>query len=115
MVDMVQEVLFFVSETYAQSAYDSCRNVVHPSTSGSIMSLMCGPWGNTLCTAHRWFEYMGSTSNTRSPFDILYSFVEDGDDVGDGFVAHNPATTPCDRPVPVSYFYIFAIFSILFR
>ncbi len=100
---MVQEVRYFVSSSFNQRTFDSCRSVVHPSTSGSILSLMCGPWGETLCTPRRWFDFMGSTSNGVSPFDILYEYVDDDDkkDLG-GFVPHDPATVPCDQGVEAS-------------
>ncbi len=106
---MVQEVRYFLSSEYNQRTFESCRNVVHPSTSGSILSLMCGRWGETLCTARRWFDFMGSTANGVSPFDILYEYVEEGEEekgregrnhLG-GFVAHDPSTTPCDQAVEV--------------
>ena len=54
--------------------YDSCKDVVNPSTSGSVMDLMCGPWGSTLCSPMRWFEYLGSISNGYAPFQINYFF-----------------------------------------
>jgi Niemann-Pick C1 protein len=54
--------------------YDSCKDVVNPSTSGSVMDLMCGPWGSTLCSPRRWFEYLGSISNGYAPFQINYFF-----------------------------------------
>ncbi len=100
---MVQEVRYFLSTSFSQGTFDSCRNVVHPSTSGSILSLMCGRWGETLCTASRWFDFLGSTSNGMSPFDILYEYVdEEAGDLG-GFVAHNPSTVPCDQASEVTY------------
>ena len=106
--DMVQEVKYFISEDFAQSTFDSCAGVVHPSTSGSIMSLMCGRWGGTLCTARRWFEFMGSTTNGVSPFEILYEFVDEqtSQEVLGGFVAHDPETTPCNVEANVSAFAI---------
>lgn len=97
--DMVQEVRYFVHDDYIQAAFDSCRSVVHPATSGSIMSLMCGRWGDTLCTPRRWFDFMGSTANGVSPFEILYEYVSAGEEAAGGFLVHNPESTACHERV----------------
>ena len=100
---MVKEVTYYVHEDFAQGTYDSCKGVVNPATSGSALNFLCGPWGSTLCTAHRWFEYMGSTSNGYSPFNILYEFLDqDSDPMPDGFEPHNPDVVPCHIGVGVS-------------
>ena len=42
---MVKVLDYHVSEDYAEKVYKSCADVVNPSTSGSVMDLLCGPWG----------------------------------------------------------------------
>ena len=74
LVDMVEEVTYFVHEDFAEETFRSCKDVLNPATSGSVMNLLCGPWGLHLCTARRWFDYMGSTSNGYSPFTIAYNY-----------------------------------------
>ena len=39
------------------------------------MSMLCGPWGSKNCSAHRWFNYLGSTNNGYAPFDIHYQYI----------------------------------------
>jgi Niemann-Pick C1 protein len=63
------------------------------------MNLLCGPWGSTLCTPKRWFEFLGSTSNGQSPFDIVYHF---GKEPVGGFTPHNPDVPPCHAGVHVN-------------
>ena len=42
---MVKVLDYHVAEDYAEKVYKSCADVVNPSTSGSVMDLLCGPWG----------------------------------------------------------------------
>ena len=74
LVDMVEEVTYFVHEDFAEETFRSCKDVLNPATSGSVMNLLCGPWGLHLCTARRWFDYMGSTSNGYAPFNVAYNY-----------------------------------------
>ena len=49
----VSEVNFYIDEGFTQKVYDSCKDVVNPSLTGSVMDLMCGAWGSNLCTPSR--------------------------------------------------------------
>ena len=49
----VSEVNFYIDEGFTESVYDSCKDVVSPSTTGTVMDLMCGAWGSNLCTPRR--------------------------------------------------------------
>merc|ERR1719264_1271763 len=97
LVEMVEEVTYFVHEDFAEETFKSCKDVLNPATSGSVMNLLCGPWGLHLCTARRWFDYMGSTSNGYSPFTIAYNYSRE--DTLDGMEPHNPRVTPCNEGV----------------
>ena len=73
----INETTVYLGAKYAQETFDSCKDVVNPATSGPALSILCGPWGTQLCTPERWFNYMGSTSNGYSPFDIYYELIPD--------------------------------------
>ena len=49
----VTEVNFYIDEGFTESVYSSCKDVVSPSTTGTVMDLMCGAWGSNLCTPRR--------------------------------------------------------------
>ena len=67
---MVKEVTYHVSKKFNMRTYESCKNVQLPSTSDTVMGLLCGPHGSKGCTAERWFDYMGSIA----PFQINYYY-----------------------------------------
>ena len=71
---MVKAVTYHVSEEFNRRTYESCKNVQFPSTSDTVMGLLCGPHGSKDCTAKRWFDYMGSITNGYSPFQINYDY-----------------------------------------
>ena len=49
----VSEVNFYIDEGFTERVYSSCKDVVSPSTTGTVMDLMCGAWGSNLCTPRR--------------------------------------------------------------
>ena len=94
-IEMVKVLDYHVSESYAKKVYESCVDVVNPSTSGSVMDLLCGPWGGALCSPQRLLDYLGSISNGYAPFQINY-FLHSEDESNDtGFEPHNPPVVPC--------------------
>lgn len=95
---MVQSVTYFIHPEYNVQSYESCRGVTSAATSGSVMTLLCGPWGPQLCTPERWFEYMGSMTNGYSPFNIFYKFTNETSEDGRYF-PHNPLVVPCNQPI----------------
>ena len=54
----VSEVNFYIDEGFTERVYSSCKDVVSPSTTGTVMDLMCGAWGSNLCTPRRDGRYM---------------------------------------------------------
>ncbi|XP_021950793.1 NPC intracellular cholesterol transporter 1 isoform X2 [Folsomia candida] len=70
-----------ISTEYTTSTYESCRSVIMSSTNGPAMDFLCGPWGAYRCTPARWYDYMGSTTNGFSPFDIKYIYVGDNETI----------------------------------
>ena len=75
--------MYYISYDYAYDNYDSCKNVLNPATSGLAMDFLCGPWGAKDCNPQKWLDYMGSTANGYSPFDILYTISNAQGSTGD--------------------------------
>ena len=73
------------------------------STNGPAMDFLCGPWGSYRCTPHRWFDYMGSTENGFSPFDILYQYIGNDSIVPEGIVPFDYVTLGCQEKLGVSW------------
>jgi hypothetical protein len=95
---MVKQMDYHVDQAYADLVFESCENVVNPSTSGSVMDLLCGPWGGALCSPKRLFGYLGSISNGYAPFQINYFLHErEGKSGGNILKPHNPPVIPCDQ------------------
>lgn len=99
-MELVSQLVYYISKSYNEKSYESCKGVTNPATSGPAMALLCGTWGAEKCNPERWFEYMGSTSNGYSPFDILFN-ISDEEEV-DGFFPHNPSVVPCNESSMVS-------------
>ncbi|XP_026286782.1 NPC intracellular cholesterol transporter 1 isoform X2 [Frankliniella occidentalis] len=73
-VESVSSVDVLVTNKSLQGIFDSCAGVFVPSSGQRALDLMCGPWGSSLCTALRWFAFIGSTgeANPFAPFAISY-------------------------------------------
>ncbi|XP_059609454.1 NPC intracellular cholesterol transporter 1 homolog 1b [Phlebotomus argentipes] len=94
----VREIDFVANADYLNMTYESCANIVHPSTGKLAMDLACGSFGSSRCTPLRWFGFMGDSSiNPLAPFTINYFTSENPEERFDG----NPRT--CDDPFPGSY------------
>jgi len=108
---MVYKLDVFISRNYVQKTFDSCKNVIMSSTNGPAMDFLCGPWGAYRCTAEHWFDYMGSTDNGFSPFDIIYRYMGNSSNIpavdlnGEkavDIVPLNPTAFHCSEIPPVS-------------
>jgi hypothetical protein len=94
-VPSVTEVNFHVAEEFVNGVYDSCKDVVSPSTSGTVMDLLCGAWGSNLCTPKRLFHFLGDLSNGNTPLTINFVYEQEG------VKAFNETLTPCSAaPYP---------------
>lgn len=97
---MVYKLDSWISKSYVTETYDSCKNVIMSSTNGPAMDFLCGPWGAYRCTPERWYDYMGSTSNGFSPFDIVYHYVDNSTETE--MTPIDPVTYHCSQTVPGS-------------
>lgn len=78
--DYAFRVEYRIDENYTIDVYDSCKQVVHPSSGRQAMELACGT-DAALCDHERMFWYMGDpTANPLVPFKIEYVNSEDPDD-----------------------------------
>ena len=94
----VKSVTYFISEEFNEATYSSCKNVQYPETFDTVMGLLCGSHGSKACTAKRWFDYMGSTDNGYSPFQISYEYGTGMS--ADNHVFHAPTTLACSQSAP---------------
>lgn len=95
------------------STFKSCSNVIMSSTNAPAMDFLCGPWGSYRCTPHRWFDYMGSTTNGFSPFDILYQYVDNSSSVPSTIEPFDPLTLKCNQSLNVSKDFVLIQLKIL--
>lgn len=92
----------FLSSAFAEGAFDSCKNVRIPATGGYAISTMCGRYGHKLCTAQRWYDFQGDSSNGLAPLDIDFSLVKEGETEGipDGVVPYDGESFRCNETTP---------------
>lgn len=102
---MIKVLDYHVADSYAAKVYESCADVVNPSTSGSVMDLLCGPWGGALCSPKRLLDYLGSISNGYAPFQINYFLHSNNASVL--IEPHNPPVIPCHQEaLPGKFWFI---------
>ncbi|KAK3735159.1 hypothetical protein QZH41_020257, partial [Actinostola sp. cb2023] len=67
----IMRISCFVPAQFKKGLFNSCKDVVFPEDNEKILNLLCGQSAET-CTPHKLLEYMGSTANGRSPFDVIF-------------------------------------------
>ncbi|XP_041855363.1 NPC1-like intracellular cholesterol transporter 1 [Melanotaenia boesemani] len=92
----------YVSTTFAENAFQSCKNVRIPATGGFAIATMCGRFGAKLCTAQRWYDFQGDSSNGLAPLDIDFRMIKPGDTTGlpKGVVPYNGQALKCNENTP---------------
>ncbi|XP_069668907.1 NPC intracellular cholesterol transporter 1 homolog 1b-like isoform X2 [Periplaneta americana] len=92
----ITEVDLYVHPDYMNGTYESCRQVVMPSSGGLALAAMCIPYGADNCTKERWFAYMGNEADSDFvPFQINYVQITEPE--GD-FIPLNIETKSCSEP-----------------
>uniref|UniRef100_A0A3P8VJM5 NPC1 like intracellular cholesterol transporter 1 n=1 Tax=Cynoglossus semilaevis TaxID=244447 RepID=A0A3P8VJM5_CYNSE len=91
-----------ITFAFAEGAFDSCKNVRIPATGGYAISTMCGRYGHKLCTAQRWYDFQGDSSNGLAPLDIDFSLVKEGETEGipNGVVPYDGESLRCNKTTP---------------
>uniref|UniRef100_A0A3Q0SUD3 NPC1 like intracellular cholesterol transporter 1 n=1 Tax=Amphilophus citrinellus TaxID=61819 RepID=A0A3Q0SUD3_AMPCI len=93
----------FISNTFADASFNSCKNVRIPATIGGYaISTMCGRYGAKLCTPQRWYDFQGDSSNGLAPLDIDFRLIEEGDATGvpEGVIPYNGHALMCNETTP---------------
>ncbi|XP_073961835.1 NPC intracellular cholesterol transporter 1-like isoform X2 [Choristoneura fumiferana] len=88
---MVTEVDYHLDSEYKEATFNSCSQVLMPSTNQPALNVMCGR--STGCTPERWFNFMGDKSV--APFQINYVDTKPGEP----FKPYNPSTLPCNQGI----------------
>ncbi|KAL6255124.1 hypothetical protein P5V15_013454 [Pogonomyrmex californicus] len=74
-LEYVVESEVHLTEEYINATYNSCKNVVNPTSGNLGMDLACGPHGASRCSPKLWYEFMGDTeSNPFTPFQMTYVY-----------------------------------------
>lgn len=92
----------FIGATFAEGAFQSCKNVRIPATGGYAIATMCGRYGAKLCTAQRWYDFQGDSSNGLAPLDIDFSLIRQGDAEGlpSGVIPYTGRALMCNETTP---------------
>ncbi|KAF1389805.1 hypothetical protein PFLUV_G00077350 [Perca fluviatilis] len=92
----------FMTASFADTAFQSCRNVRIPATGGFAIATMCGRYGAKLCTPQHWYDFQGDSSNGLAPLDIDFQLVKDGDTQGlpPGVIPYNGRALRCNETTP---------------
>lgn len=96
----MDEIDLYVTEEYLNGTYESCKNVLMPSTGQKAIDLMCGQWGAVKCSPYRWFQHMGDDKpggEERIPFQMNYKPVKSDDAIKPGIKPLNPSVIPCSQ------------------
>uniref|UniRef100_UPI00358EA242 NPC intracellular cholesterol transporter 1-like isoform X1 n=1 Tax=Myxine glutinosa TaxID=7769 RepID=UPI00358EA242 len=65
---------YYITPVFAQGMYKACKDVSAPSSNQKVLGLLCGRSARD-CNATNWIQYMGSTDNEQTPFQITPRFV----------------------------------------
>ncbi|KAI3372379.1 hypothetical protein L3Q82_022875 [Scortum barcoo] len=92
----------FLTTTFADAAFQSCKNVRIPATGGFAIATMCGRYGAKLCTPQNWYDFQGDASNGLAPLDIDFNLVKEGDTEGlpKGVIPYNGRALMCNETTP---------------
>ena len=67
----ITDIYYYVSETFKQGLYDSCKDVPFPGNNGKVMKFICGR-PERLCSPQILLNFMGSYENGYAPFNIEF-------------------------------------------
>ncbi|KAG5683688.1 hypothetical protein PVAND_012954 [Polypedilum vanderplanki] len=95
--EYIDEIDLFVTEDYLNGTYDSCKNVLMPSTGQKVMDMMCGGFPASKCSPMRWFQHMGDVNVAQIPFQINYIPQKSLMTSDNKFKPMNPKIIPCNE------------------
>ncbi|XP_050984906.1 LOW QUALITY PROTEIN: NPC intracellular cholesterol transporter 1 [Labeo rohita] len=71
----VDEVSYYITQTFANAMYNACKDVQAPSTNIKALSLLCGRDASE-CTPNNWIQYLFDIHNGQVPFAIDPQFSD---------------------------------------
>lgn len=92
----------FLSTSFADAAFDSCKNVRIPATGGFAIATMCGRYGAKLCNPQHWYDFQGDSSNGLAPLDIDFNLIKPGQTEGipEGVIPYSGHALKCSETTP---------------
>lgn len=72
----ISKVDYYLTPDFAVGMFNSCKDVQMPSSNTPALSVLCGTTADK-CTPQGWLNFMGSTSNGQTPFDIDFYLISD--------------------------------------
>ncbi|XP_070819944.1 NPC1-like intracellular cholesterol transporter 1 [Chaetodon trifascialis] len=92
----------FLSTTFAQGSFQSCKNVRIPATGGYAISTMCGRYGHKMCTPQHWLDFQGNSGNGLAPLDIDFTLIDPGQtsEVPESMTYYDGQTLRCNETTP---------------
>lgn len=92
----------FLSTTFADASFQSCKSVRIPATGGFAIATMCGRYGAKLCNAQRWYDFQGDSSNGLAPLDIDFHLLKPGhsEELPEGIVPYSGNALKCNKTTP---------------
>lgn len=92
----------FLSTTFADASFQSCKNVRIPATGGFAIATMCGRYGAKLCNPQHWYDFQGDSSNGLAPLDIDFQLIKEGHTEGlpKGVIPYNGRALKCNETTP---------------
>lgn len=94
---MIKTLEYNMGNEMKNAIYNSCKDVVNPTTSAPALAMMCGTWGMS-CTPEKFYEFVGDV-NAWSPFQINYVFWDD-EVTPEGLEPRNRPMKTCDQAIP---------------
>ncbi|XP_016843552.1 NPC intracellular cholesterol transporter 1 homolog 1b [Nasonia vitripennis] len=93
----IESIEIFLDEAYANATYESCKNIVNPTSGTLTMDMACK--GAKKCNPRRWFDLMGDDEAMPFvPFKMNYAFKVE--ELESEFITEplKPPTKPCNEP-----------------
>ncbi|XP_070533114.1 NPC intracellular cholesterol transporter 1-like [Ptychodera flava] len=68
----VQEIDYYLTDTFAGGIYNSCAYVLFPSSNSRAISMYCGGYTADQCSPKHFLDFMGDANNGQTPFQINF-------------------------------------------
>ncbi|XP_069778710.1 NPC intracellular cholesterol transporter 1 [Narcine bancroftii] len=89
----ITEVEYYIGSHFANAMFQACKDVQSPSSNEKALGLLCGKDAKD-CNATNWIQYMCTTKNAQTPFNIIPIF---GDHPVGRMIPMNNKTKGCNE------------------